>query len=177
MLSEIGVPTMAMASALSAAAGAYLNAKLAISTDLAAISKDKAFVKRVGERIAKLNGSATIYKMLERVVEVEGQGAADALWFEQKVWSYNHLKDRKYCLCRKMGFHALLIILTVVDRLAALLKGRGIGVGETVGVFASNSPEMVVILYALSKLGAVAAMINTNLRGECLGSDMEDVNF
>lgn len=33
------------------------------------------------------------------------------------------------------------------------------------GVFTTNSPEMVIILYALAKLGAVAAMINTNLRG------------
>lgn len=37
--------------------------------------------------------------------------------------------------------------------------------GDTVGVFTTNSPEMVVIIYALSKLGAVSAMINTNLRG------------
>ncbi|CAG8122501.1 unnamed protein product [Penicillium salamii] len=147
VLSEIGAPTMAMASALSIAAGAYLNAKLAISTDLATISKDKAFVKRVGERIAKLDGSATIYKMLERVVEVEGKGTADAIWFEQNVWSYSKLKD-------------------LVDRMAALFKGRDINPGDTVGVFASNSPEMVVILYALSKLGAVSAMINTNLRDD-----------
>ena len=61
--------------------------------------------------------------------------------------------------------HALLTALAVVDRMAALLKGRDINAGDTVGVFASNSPEMVVILYALSKLGAVSAMINTNLRG------------
>ncbi|CAG8136957.1 unnamed protein product [Penicillium salamii] len=147
VLSEIGAPTMAMASALSIAAGAYLNAKLAISTDLATISKDKAFVKRVGERIAKLDGSATIYKMLERVVEVEGKGTTDAIWFEQNLWSYSKLKD-------------------LVDRMAALLKGRDINAGDTVGVFASNSPEMVVILYALSKLGAISAMINTNLRDD-----------
>jgi len=100
VLSELSAPTMAMASALTVAAGAYLNAKLAISTDLATISNDKAFVKRVGERIAKLDGSATIYKMLERVVEIEGQGAADALWFEQKTWSYSQLKNREYLLCR-----------------------------------------------------------------------------
>jgi acyl-CoA synthetase (AMP-forming)/AMP-acid ligase II len=35
-----------------------------------------------------------------------------------------------------------------------------------VGVYTTNSPEMVILLYALSKLGAVAAMINTNLRGK-----------
>lgn len=92
------MPKMAMASALSVAAGAYLNAKLAISTDLATISKDKAFVRRIGERIAKLDGSTTIYKMLERVVEVDGQGTADALWFEQQTWSYNQLKDCRYCV-------------------------------------------------------------------------------
>jgi hypothetical protein len=96
VLSEIGAPTLAMASALTVAAGAYLNAKLAISTDMAQISNDRAFVRRVGERIAKLDGSATIYKMLERVVEVEGQGATDALWFEQKTWSYSQLKNREY---------------------------------------------------------------------------------
>jgi acyl-CoA synthetase (AMP-forming)/AMP-acid ligase II len=49
--------------------------------------------------------------------------------------------------------------------MAALLKGRDINSGDTVSVFTTNSPEMVVTLYALSKLGAVAAMINTNLRG------------
>jgi acyl-CoA synthetase (AMP-forming)/AMP-acid ligase II len=53
----------------------------------------------------------------------------------------------------------------VVDRFAALLHARDIKAGDFVGVFTINSPEMVVVLYALSKLGAVAAMINTNLRG------------
>jgi acyl-coenzyme A synthetase/AMP-(fatty) acid ligase len=55
--------------------------------------------------------------------------------------------------------------IAVVDRMAALLKTRGINPGDTVGVFTTNSPEMVITLYALSKLGAVSAMINTNLRG------------
>lgn len=54
----------------------------------------------------------------------------------------------------------------MVDRFAALLQARDIKTGDMVGVFTTNSPEMVVTLYALSKLGAVAAMINTNLRGK-----------
>ena len=53
----------------------------------------------------------------------------------------------------------------MVDRFAALLQTRDIQSGDFVGVFMTNSPEMVITLYALSKLGAVAAMINTNLRG------------
>lgn len=53
----------------------------------------------------------------------------------------------------------------MVDRLAALLHQRGIRTGDFVAVFTTNSPEMVVCIYALAKLGAVAALINTNLRG------------
>lgn len=94
--SEVNAPTVAMASALTAAAGAYLNAKLSISTDLSALSKDRAWGKRLGERIAQLGDSTTIYRMLERVVEAVGQAAADALWFEHKTWSYSQLKDCQY---------------------------------------------------------------------------------
>ncbi|KAJ5565744.1 hypothetical protein N7535_007382 [Penicillium sp. DV-2018c] len=146
-LSEIGVPALVAASALSVAAGAYLDAKLSISTDLRTMANDKAMAKRLTERIADLGGSTTIYKMLERAVEVEGRGGRDALWFEHKTWSYGELKD-------------------LVDKMAALLKDRGIHTGDTVGVFTTNSPEMVVTVYALSKLGAVAALINTNLRDD-----------
>ena len=53
----------------------------------------------------------------------------------------------------------------MADRLAALIHTRNVRAGDSVGVFTTNSPEMVVLLYALAKLGAVAAMINTNLRG------------
>ncbi|KAJ5758698.1 hypothetical protein N7520_005854 [Penicillium odoratum] len=147
LFSEANVPAVAMASALSVAAGAYLNAKLSISTDLTTYFNDKAFAKRIGQRIGQLGDSPTIYKMLERVVEVEGQGATDAIWFENKTWSYTQLKD-------------------LVDRFAALLHERGINAGDFIGVFTTNSPEMVVTMYALSKLGAVAAMINTNLRDD-----------
>lgn len=60
----------------------------------------------------------------------------------------------------------------MVDRFAALLHARNVKSGDMVGVFTTNSPEMVVTLYALSKLGAVAAMINTNLRGMFQKSQM-----
>ncbi|KAI2789112.1 hypothetical protein POX_e07140 [Penicillium oxalicum] len=147
LLTEASVPAVAMASALAVGAGAYLNAKLAISTDLTTIRNDRSFKKRLTERIVGLGESTTIYKLLERIVEVEARGANDALWFEQKTWTYTQLKD-------------------VVDRFAALLHARNIKAGDFVGVFTTNSPEMVVVLYALAKLGAVAAMINTNLRDD-----------
>ncbi|KOC13785.1 bifunctional fatty acid transporter and acyl-CoA synthetase [Aspergillus flavus] len=138
---------MAMASALSVGAAAYLNAKLAISTDISTIYNDRAFTARLGQRIAQLGDTTTIYKMLERVIEVDGHGSSDALWFENKTWTYSQLKD-------------------LVDRFATVLHGRNINSGDFVGVFTTNSIEMVVTIYALSKLGCVAALINTNLRDD-----------
>lgn len=95
-LCDAAAPTVAMTSALTVAAGAYLNAKLSIGTDISTLFNDRAFGKRLVERIDQLDDSTTIYKMLERVVDVEGQGAADALWFEQKTWSYSQLKNCQF---------------------------------------------------------------------------------
>ncbi|XRM39061.1 hypothetical protein ABZX51_002440 [Aspergillus tubingensis] len=145
--SELGGPSIAIASALSAAAGAYINAKFSISTDLSLLYKERSWANRLGQRIAQLGDTATLYKLLERVVEVDGQGAAEALWFEHKTWTYSQLKD-------------------LVDRFASLLQTKDIHAGDFVGVFTTNAPEMVVTIYALSKLGAVAALINTNLRDD-----------
>ncbi|KAE8336948.1 hypothetical protein BDV24DRAFT_154749 [Aspergillus arachidicola] len=136
-----------MASALSIGAAAYLNAKLAISTDISTIYNDRAFTARLGQRIAQLGDTTTIYKMLERVIEVDGHGSREALWFENKTWTYSQLKD-------------------LVDRFATVLHARNINSGDFVGVFTTNSVEMVVTIYALSKLGCVAALINTNLRDD-----------
>ncbi|KNG86448.1 putative bifunctional fatty acid transporter and acyl-CoA synthetase [Aspergillus nomiae NRRL 13137] len=138
---------MAMASALSVGAAAYLNAKLAISTDISTIYNDRAFTKRLGQRIVELGDTTTIYKMLERVIEVDGHGSREALWFENKTWTYSQLKD-------------------LVDRFATILHGQNINPGDFVGVFTTNSIEMVVTMYALSKLGCVSALINTNLRDD-----------
>jgi hypothetical protein len=98
LISEISAPSLAVASALTVAAGAYLNAKLAISTDLTTIRNDRDWTKRLGQRIAELGDTATLYKMLERVVEVQGCGASEALWFENKTWTYSQLKDRESAL-------------------------------------------------------------------------------
>ncbi|KAF5863165.1 hypothetical protein ETB97_010510 [Aspergillus alliaceus] len=147
LFSEISMPTMAMASALAVTAAAYLNAKLSISTDLSTIYNDRSWTKRLGQRIAELGDTTTIYKMLERVIEADGHGPAEALWFENETWTYSELKD-------------------LVDRFAAVLHERNIYPGDFVGVFTTNSLEMVVTIYAISKLGAVAALLNTNLRDD-----------
>lgn len=96
LFSEATASSVALASALTMATGAYLNAKLSIGTDLSAIKDDRAFGKRLARRIDQLGDSTTIYKLLERVVDAEGQEAAEALWFEHKTWSYGQLKDCRY---------------------------------------------------------------------------------
>lgn len=98
-LSEFSAPTVAMASALTAAAGAYLNAKFSISTDLTAIHHDRSWKSRLEQRIGQLGDTPTIYWMLERTIEVDGNGAAQAIWFENKTWTYAQLKDRTYISC------------------------------------------------------------------------------
>jgi hypothetical protein len=44
--------------------------------------------------MSQLGETVTIYGMLHRVVEIEGRGSAEALWFERKSWTYSELKDR-----------------------------------------------------------------------------------
>jgi acyl-coenzyme A synthetase/AMP-(fatty) acid ligase len=45
------------------------------------------------------------------------------------------------------------------------LEAEGVKKGESVAVFTTNSPEMYITILALSKLSAVAGLININLRG------------
>lgn len=95
ILSNISAPSMAMASALAVTAGTYLDAKLGVSTDISSIKNDRSWMKRLGQRIADLGDSTTIYRMLERAVDVDGHGSREALWFEHKTWTYYQLKDRE----------------------------------------------------------------------------------
>lgn len=92
ILSNIKAPSMAMASALAVTTGAYLDAKLGVSTDISSIRNDRAWAKRLEQRIARMEDSTTIYRMLEHAV-MDGHGSTEALWFEQKTWTYYQLKD------------------------------------------------------------------------------------
>ena len=92
LFSQLDVPAVALTSALSLATAAYLNAKLCISTDVSSLLNRRSYGQRIGEHISQLGETATIYGILERVIK-QGHGEADALWFENKTWSYKNLKD------------------------------------------------------------------------------------
>jgi fatty-acyl-CoA synthase len=51
---------------------------------------------------------------------------------------------------------------------AAWLKKRGVRAGDHVAIATGNRPEFVFLLLALSRLGAAAVLINTQLEGESL---------
>jgi acyl-CoA synthetase (AMP-forming)/AMP-acid ligase II len=126
------------------AGAAYLDGKLGISLDVRELHRERTWRRRLEERIKSLGTQCTLYGVLSGA-----DRNAQALWFEGRTWTYTDLKS-------------------IVDKLAEICHGRGIEQGDVVAVFATNSPEMVATCLALSKLGAVAALINTNLREETL---------
>ncbi|KAG0647555.1 Solute carrier family 27 member 4 [Hyphodiscus hymeniophilus] len=135
---------IATISAAALAAGAYLNAKLGISTDLNGLAISREFGGRVGKRIQSLGDTVTIYRLFELVNEQN-----EALWFEGRTWTYGELKNE-------------------VINFAAFLSINGVSKGDFIAVFMTNSPEMVITILALSKLSAISALINTNLRDDTL---------
>ncbi len=60
-----------------------------------------------------------------------------------------------------------------VNRTAAALKARGITRGDAVALMMENRIEFLVCWLALNKIGAIAAMINTNLTGRSLTHCMQ----
>ncbi|HHD73203.1 MAG TPA: long-chain fatty acid--CoA ligase, partial [Epsilonproteobacteria bacterium] len=65
-------------------------------------------------------------------------------------------------------------LLERVDRFAGFLQSRGVKEGDKVALFLRNSPEFIITLFALSKLGAIAVPINTFLKSEELQYILED---
>lgn len=65
-------------------------------------------------------------------------------------------------------------LLEDVDRFAGFLQAKGIKEGDKVALFLRNSPEFIVTLFALSKLGAIAVPINTFLKSDELCYILED---
>ena len=59
-----------------------------------------------------------------------------------------------------------------VNRYAAVLAERGVGVGDVVGILSKNSPTDLLVILATLKLGAVAGMLNYNQRGNVIDHSM-----
>ena len=72
-----------------------------------------------------------------------------ALLFDERSWTYAE-------------FNAW------ANRIAAVYRARGVKSGDTVAILMENRPEVLACVAAAVKLGAVAAMLNHNQRGEVL---------
>lgn len=59
-------------------------------------------------------------------------------------------------------------LYTTTSRIAHALAGAGVRRGDVVALFAENSPFYVALVLGISRVGATAALINTNLRGRTL---------
>jgi len=58
------------------------------------------------------------------------------------------------------------------NRIARWASAQGIGRGDVVGLLMENRPEFVITWLGLAKLGAVTALMNTNLRGHPLAHSL-----
>jgi long-chain acyl-CoA synthetase len=65
-------------------------------------------------------------------------------------------------------------LLKKVDYFAGFLHSKGLKEGDKVALFLRNSPEFVITLFALSKLGAIAVPINTFLKSDELQYILDD---
>jgi acyl-CoA synthetase (AMP-forming)/AMP-acid ligase II len=75
--------------------------------------------------------------------------AAVALMFEDRRWTYAELN-------------------VWVNRYAAVFSGHGVGKGTVVALLMENQAAVIAAVAALAKLGAIAGMLNPNLRGDAL---------
>lgn len=85
------VSSLALLSSAAVAAGAYLNAKFAVGTDLKQLRNDRAWVARLMKRVQDLGDTCTLYHMFEMV-----DPQVEALWFEGMSWTYGELKSCVY---------------------------------------------------------------------------------
>jgi len=79
-------------------------------------------------------------------------GAAAALWPDAAAVSYY---DRHLTFAQ---------LSAGIDRAARALLARGVGPGDTVGLWVTNRPEFIIAFYAALRIGAVAAPMNTRYR-------------
>ncbi|MBL4583146.1 MAG: long-chain-acyl-CoA synthetase [Pseudomonadales bacterium] len=64
----------------------------------------------------------------------------------------------------------------LVNRFSHCFRSKGIGHGDAIAVIMENRTELLAAVIGLNKLGAVAGILNTNLRGTALTHCVRSVN-
>ncbi|KAI0437188.1 fatty-acyl-CoA synthase [Xylaria telfairii] len=144
------VASIAGAAVGALAVGMYLDAKYFIRNDLRQGPRRLGMVLSMRYIAQKARENKLLYYNVfeDRAGTAEGDNLA--LIFEDRQWTYREL------------FHALHPITNW------LLKDLGIKKGEVVAVDGGNTPEYLMIMFALEAIGASAALLNCNLTGNAL---------
>ena len=100
---------------------------------------------------AKINPSTLIGEW------ANSQPHATALLFEERSFNWAQLNAE-------------------VDRWANWLISRNVRSGQVMVVLMGNAPEYIFLTMALNRIGAIASLINTNLRGEALRHSLRASN-
>ncbi|KAJ9602777.1 hypothetical protein H2200_012557 [Cladophialophora chaetospira] len=140
---------MALIAAAGAAAGIgmYLDAKYAIRSDIAQLQGAKRLQKYI-ENMYKEHGEDdwSFYHILHGTYDANHHTNKEAFVFEGRSWTYRQFREE-------------------IGRLAEAFERLGIKNRTVVGMFVNNSPEFLIAWWALYKLGAISAPINTAITG------------
>ncbi|OAP57314.1 hypothetical protein AYL99_08052 [Fonsecaea erecta] len=143
---------MALLAAGAAAAAAtgismYLDGKYSIRSDLAQMRGGRDLQKYV-EGLFRDYGEDdwSFYHIIHSTYAENHHTDKEAFVFEGRTWTYRQLREE-------------------IGRLAETFERLGIKNRTVVGMFVNNSPEFVFAWWALYKLGAIAAPVNTSITG------------
>ncbi len=137
--------TAAAVAAVSAAVGLYLDAKYSIRCDIAQI-RGAWRLQRYAQDLYEIHGEDdwSFYHVLHSTYGLNDN--EEAFLFEGRSWTYKRLREE-------------------IGRWAEALKRLGVRNRMVVGLFINNSPEFMFTWWALYKLGAIPAPINTSITG------------
>ena len=139
---------MAVSALATAAAGAYINAKLKLSNDLVFVSSISRSQKQFDKRFA--DGTANLFYTLEEHARNPKIANEQFLIFEDKRWTFKET-------------------YTQVLKYAGFLAGKhNVVAGEIIALDFMNSDVFCFLVLAVWSLGATPALINYNLIGKPL---------
>lgn len=85
-----------------------------------------------------------------------------------------HMPDRKFVKCGDGRWLTFGDVDEVSDRVAASLAAMGVSKGDRVGVLSANREEVVILFFAIGKIGAINVSYNTFLKGNFLAHQISD---
>ncbi|CAO3672614.1 unnamed protein product [Umbelopsis ramanniana] len=141
--------------ALALAAMVYVDSKYYISKDVSEIMnglKTKNFVLKNWEGLLRNENHCSIYVILEKIIQENREKEAFVFCDRSsgqlvlRRWTYGQIEEE-------------------IARLADWYTSMGIKAKDVVAIYLPNTPQIFFTFWALAKLNAVAAMINSNQTG------------